>query len=71
MPHYFYKAKKGPSEVVEGEIEADNEEAALAKISASGLIPVKIHRPSPGSPSPVSGPSGVTASSWRRVSRHR
>lgn len=42
MPHYIYKAKKGPTEVVEGEIEADSEDAAVAKISSWGLIPVKI-----------------------------
>lgn len=42
MPQYHYKAKKGPAEVVEGEIEADSEDAAVAKISSWGLIPVKI-----------------------------
>ncbi len=42
MPSFFYKAKKGPGEIVEGEIDAENEDAALGKISGLGLIPVKI-----------------------------
>lgn len=40
---FLYKAKKGPTEVVEGEFDAENEEAALGKISAWGLIPIKIY----------------------------
>ena len=39
---YHYKAKKGPTEIIESEIEAESEDAALAKISSLGLIPVKI-----------------------------
>ncbi len=40
---FIYKAKKGPSEVVEGELDAENEEAVLGKISAWGLIPIRIY----------------------------
>lgn len=42
MPRFFYKAKKGPSELIEGEIDAENEESALAKIVALGLTPLKL-----------------------------
>lgn len=42
MPHFIYKAKKGPQEIVQGELDAENEEAALGKISSLGLIPVKL-----------------------------
>ncbi|MBN1687890.1 MAG: type II secretion system F family protein [Candidatus Omnitrophica bacterium] len=42
MPNYQYKAKKGPTEIVEGEISAENEDAAVSRISAMGLIPIKI-----------------------------
>lgn len=45
---FVYKAKKGPTEVVEDVIDADNEEAALAKISSMGLIPVKISHSTSG-----------------------
>ena len=42
MPRYLYKAKKGPTEIVQGEINAENEDAALGKIAAQGYIPVKL-----------------------------
>ena len=42
---FLYKAKKGPTEIVEGEIDAENEDAALGKISGLGLIPVKLFSP--------------------------
>ena len=57
MPKFNYKAKKGPTEIVQGEIDADSEEAALGKISAQGLIPIKLEplvKPSPSAaPAPV------------------
>lgn len=40
--HFTYKAKKGPTEIVEGEVDAESEDAALGKIAALGLIPVKL-----------------------------
>ncbi len=49
---FNYKAKKGPTEIIEGDIEAESQDAALAKISSLGLIPVKITSSSPGSPAP-------------------
>jgi type II secretory pathway component PulF len=42
MAHFFYKAKKGPTEIVQGEIDAENEDAALGKISGMGLVPIKL-----------------------------
>lgn len=42
MAHFIYKAKKGPAEIVQGEIDAENEEAALGKISGMGLVPIKL-----------------------------
>jgi len=42
MAIYAYKAKKGPREIVSGEIEAGSEGAAVSKIEAMGLIPVNI-----------------------------
>ncbi|MDD5449843.1 MAG: type II secretion system F family protein [Candidatus Omnitrophica bacterium] len=44
MPRYLYKAKKGPREITEGEIDADSESQALAKIGALGLFPVSIRQ---------------------------
>lgn len=39
---FIYKAKKGPTEIVEGDIEAESEDAALGKITAQGLVPIKL-----------------------------
>ena len=42
---FTYKAKKGPTETVEGELDAENEEAALVKITGLGLVPIKLAAP--------------------------
>lgn len=42
MPKFLYKAKKGPTETIEGEIDAENEDAALGKITGLGLVPIRI-----------------------------
>ncbi len=42
MPVYSYSAKRGPKEIVSGEIEAASEEQALVKLEETGLVPVKI-----------------------------
>ena len=39
---FAYKAKKGPTEVVQGELEAENEDAALGKVASLGLVPIRI-----------------------------
>ncbi len=42
MPIYSYTAKKGPTEIVESEIEADSQNKAVAMIEAMGLFPIKV-----------------------------
>ncbi|MBL7068658.1 MAG: type II secretion system F family protein [Candidatus Omnitrophica bacterium] len=42
MPLYEYKAKKSPTEIVEGTIEANSETSALAKLSRLGYYPISI-----------------------------
>lgn len=42
MPTFHYKAKKGPHQVVEGEIEAGDEDQVIRQLDQLGLIPVKI-----------------------------
>ncbi|MCK9555396.1 type II secretion system F family protein [bacterium] len=39
---FYYKAKKGPHEVVEGTVEAENRERAVDKLTQGGLIPVNM-----------------------------
>lgn len=40
MPRFIYRAKDGPDNTVEGELAAENEAAALARIEAMGYSPV-------------------------------
>ncbi|MCK4917121.1 MAG: type II secretion system F family protein [Candidatus Omnitrophica bacterium] len=42
MAKFIFKAKKGPKQIEEGIIEAENEEAVQEKLAARGYIPVKI-----------------------------
>jgi general secretion pathway protein F len=42
MQKYSYKAKKGLNELVEGIVEADGEDEALAQLTARGLFPVSV-----------------------------
>lgn len=42
MAVYKYVAKKGPKELFEGKIEAQNEEEAIDKLSHMGYIPVRV-----------------------------
>ena len=42
MSTYTYKAKKGPKEIVSGELEADSEDRAISKIEAMGLVPMAV-----------------------------
>jgi type II secretory pathway component PulF len=50
MAVFTYQAKKGPDELLEGQIEAENEEAALSKLNRMGYYPVSlIEGPAAGS----------------------
>lgn len=44
MARFFYRAKKGVSNISEGYIEADSEYIASTKLSQMGLFPLKIER---------------------------
>ncbi|KPK41770.1 MAG: hypothetical protein AMJ78_04575 [Omnitrophica WOR_2 bacterium SM23_29] len=44
MPRFFYKAKKGPAEIVEGHIEAETEYTAISKLSQLGYYPIKVEK---------------------------
>ncbi len=39
---YKYKAKKGPSKIIEGEIESSSQDTAVAQIRSMGLFPVVV-----------------------------
>jgi len=42
MPNYYFKAKKGPQDVIEDTLVAENEQMVLAEISRRGYLPVTI-----------------------------
>ena len=42
MPVYAYKAKKGPVESVQGELEAASQDEAVSKLEGMGLTPVSV-----------------------------
>jgi len=42
MPQYEYQAKKGPTDIVKGTIEAVNENAAIHALADQGIIPLSI-----------------------------
>ncbi|MFA6384463.1 MAG: type II secretion system F family protein, partial [Candidatus Omnitrophota bacterium] len=42
MPTYYYKAKKGPDELIDGKIVAQSEKEVIEKISAMGYLPVHL-----------------------------
>ena len=47
MPTFFYKAKKGPRELLTGEVEAINVKDAAVKIDNLGLFPITIEEEKP------------------------
>lgn len=49
MPKFNYKAKKGPTEVVEGELTAENPDQAVRILDSMGLIPMSIDEQDGGS----------------------
>lgn len=42
MPTFHYTAKRGPTEVVEGTLEADNRNGVLSYLAEQGYVPVRI-----------------------------
>ncbi|MDP3786866.1 MAG: type II secretion system F family protein [Candidatus Omnitrophota bacterium] len=44
MPKFFYRAKKGPAEIIEGHIDAETEYTAISKLAQLGCYPIKIEK---------------------------
>lgn len=61
MPIYIYKAKKGPTEVIEGQAAAETKDAMVSKLTSEGLIPIYIEEVT--SDIIRSGKAGVTPAS--------
>ena len=44
MPHFAYKAKHGPQQIITGSVEADSLSLAITKITQLGHIPLEVHQ---------------------------
>lgn len=60
MPTFSYKAKRGPREVVEGELDAPDEHEVIKVLDGLGLVPVNI-RSKQGGVSPAAVPKAAPA----------
>ncbi|MBL7069373.1 MAG: type II secretion system F family protein [Candidatus Omnitrophica bacterium] len=66
MGIYIYKAKKGPVEVVSGDIEAPSQEEAVNILERRGLMPISVAEKEAGKPEPVSRLAGEPVSQLDR-----
>jgi len=67
MPKFVYKAKKGPSEFIDGTIDADNLDSAIDKIMKLGLSPLDVFIDVPGAARALKKSPGFTLNFSRRV----
>ena len=44
MAIYIYKAKKSPTQIISGQIEADSQERAVDKLTEAGLVPISVEQ---------------------------
>lgn len=66
MPRFAYRAKKGPTEVVNGTIDAQTADAVIEKLDEMGLLPIRMEEVSadasaPAVPALPAGQAGVPA----------
>ena len=50
MPDFAYRAKKGPTEIVSGQVTAQNLEEAVEQLDRLGLLPIHLDEVKPGAP---------------------
>lgn len=63
MPRFVYRAKRGLEEAVEGVIEAESQDAVVARLTEIGLTPIKVEEQST-----ASSPQPTVARLKRRIS---
>ena len=66
MPTFRYTAKKGPTELVEGVLEANNRTGALSQLAELGYVPVRVNEEAQERARPARRPAPVVTR--RRVS---
>jgi type II secretory pathway component PulF len=52
MPKFNYRAKKGPSDIVEGTLEAPGRDAAVERLSQMGYLPILVEEAASAPPPP-------------------
>ena len=65
MPKFHYTAKRGPQDVIEGVIEAEDRQGVMSQLTERGFIPVKIQEAAAAAPRPAA--SAKAAASARPV----
>ncbi len=56
MPTFYYTAKRGPKDLIDGTVEAENRSGVLAHLAELGYIPVRISEQGPASAEPETAP---------------
>jgi len=67
MPKFVYKAKRGPSELIDGTIDAENLDSAIDKIMKLGLSPLDVFTDVPGAARTIKKSPGFTLNFSKRV----
>ncbi len=67
MPEFSYRAKKGPTEVVNGRVEAATLDDAIEKLDQMGLVPVQLSEAKAGEKKKESSESGVRSSEQKNT----
>ncbi|MFA5261388.1 MAG: type II secretion system F family protein [Candidatus Omnitrophota bacterium] len=67
MGQFYYKAKQGPSKIIEGVIEADHEEMAVSRILKMGYTPLNVQAETSGGMVKKIKGAGLPASAGLRV----
>jgi len=67
MPKFAYKAKRGPAELIDGTIDADNLDSAIDKIMKLGLAPLDVFVETPNVRQNLPKPQGFPFNFSKRV----
>jgi type II secretory pathway component PulF len=66
MPRFHYRAKQSPTQIVQGEVVAENKQSALEEINGFGFYVLSVEEES-GAPPPVSSPASRSPAFFQRV----
>lgn len=67
MPTFHYTAKRGPRDIVEGTIDAENRSGVLTYLADLGYVPVRVNEHAASAAEAVERPASVAPGHFRRV----